>query len=45
MNNPIEISTEVLAPLSKAWEFWCNPKHVMGWNFAVDTLALPKSRK
>ena len=43
MNNPIEISTEVLAPLSTTWSFWCNPKHVMGWNFAADAWHCPRA--
>jgi uncharacterized protein YndB with AHSA1/START domain len=43
MNNPIEISTEVFVPVSTAWEFWCNPKHVMGWNFAADTWHCPRA--
>ena len=43
MNIPIEISTEVSVPLSTVWELWCNPKHVMDWNFAVDTWHCPRA--
>ena len=34
--NPNTIQTTVSAPMSKVWESWNNPKHIMHWAFASD---------
>jgi uncharacterized protein YndB with AHSA1/START domain len=34
--NKIIVKTIVNVPLSKAWEYWTEPKHILQWNFASD---------
>ena len=34
--NPITITTTVNASIDKVWEFWTEPKHILGWNAASD---------
>ena len=38
----ITVSTSVSALLSKVWETWTNPKHIMNWNFASDEWKCPR---
>lgn len=37
----IEISVRVDAPLSRVWECWTQPKHIVNWNFASDDWRCP----
>jgi uncharacterized protein YndB with AHSA1/START domain len=36
LNNPITIQTTIKSPLSKVWEYYTQPRHITGWNFASD---------
>ena len=40
---PITISTAVNAPVSKVWEFYTGPVHIMQWNHASDDWHCPKA--
>ena len=40
---PITISTMVNAPVSKVWEFYTGPEHIMQWNHASDDWHCPKA--
>lgn len=37
----ITIETTIKAPLSKVWESWTKPKHIVNWNFASDEWHCP----
>lgn len=37
--SPIAVQTTVNAPLSKVWEAWTKPEHIVGWSFASDDWA------
>lgn len=39
----ITVSTEIVAPIEKVWDFWTNPKHIVNWNFASDDWCCPKA--
>ena len=39
--NPITVETIVNAPISKVWEYWNQPEHIMQWAFADDTWEAP----
>jgi hypothetical protein len=30
----IEVKSIIKAPISKVWECWTSPKHIINWNFA-----------
>ena len=32
--NPITVSTTINAPVTKVWEYWNKPEHIMHWAFA-----------
>lgn len=34
MNKIIEISVTVDQPISKVWDYWTKPEHIIHWNFA-----------
>ncbi len=34
MLTSITVHTKISTPISKVWECWNNPKHVVNWNFA-----------
>ncbi|HSP11232.1 MAG TPA: SRPBCC domain-containing protein [Salegentibacter sp.] len=36
MNDPINISTKINAPIGKVWEVWNAPEHIENWNAASD---------
>ena len=38
----ITITALINAPIESVWNNWTNPKHIMQWNFAVDTWQCPK---
>ncbi len=40
---PITVETIVNAPLSKVWEYWNQPEHIMQWAFASDDWEAPAS--
>jgi len=37
----ITISATINAPITKVWECWTNPKHIVHWNFASDDWHAP----
>lgn len=39
----IEVATTVNAPISKVWEYWTQPQHVMQWNNASPDWHTPKA--
>ena len=39
--NPITVETIVKAPLSKVWEYWNKPEHIVHWAFAADDWEAP----
>lgn len=39
----ITVQTIVKAPLSKVWECWTKPEHIVNWNFASDDWECPRS--
>lgn len=41
MKNPITVETTVKAPLSKVWECWNKPEHIVNWAFASDDWEAP----
>lgn len=40
-NKSITISTTAHAPVSKVWEAWNKPEHIVKWAFASDTWEAP----
>lgn len=40
-NQSITVSTSVHAPVSKAWEVWNKPEHIVKWAFASDDWEAP----
>jgi uncharacterized protein YndB with AHSA1/START domain len=43
LNNPITVQVTLKAPISKAWDCYTQPQHIIGWNFASDDWQCPKS--
>lgn len=41
MNTPIQIQATINADLSKTWDTYTNPDHIVNWNFAADTWCCP----
>ncbi|PWJ57349.1 uncharacterized protein YndB with AHSA1/START domain [Dyadobacter jejuensis] len=39
----ITVSILVEAPLSTVWDYWTQPKHIQGWNFASPDWHCPKA--
>src|SRR5436190_8811074 len=39
--NPITIETVINAPMSKIWDYWNKPEHIMHWAFASDDWEAP----
>ncbi len=39
--NAITIETIVKAPISKVWEYWSKPEHIVHWAFASDDWEAP----
>jgi uncharacterized protein YndB with AHSA1/START domain len=38
---PITIEANINAPITKVWEKWTLPEHIMNWNFASDDWCCP----
>ncbi len=38
---PIVVETTITAPLSKVWDYWTGPEHIVRWAFASDTWEAP----
>ncbi len=38
---PITVKTTIAAPLTKVWQYWNQPEHVMQWAFASDDWEAP----
>ena len=34
MENKITVNATIEAPMSKVWDYYTNPKHIVNWNFA-----------
>lgn len=43
MKNAITIEETISVPLSKIWEYWTLPKHIINWNNASDDWHTTKS--
>ncbi len=41
--NPITIETTINAPISKVWDSWNKPEHIVNWAFASDDWEAPFS--
>ncbi len=41
--NTITVQTVVNAPLSRVWECWNKPEHIVGWAFASDDWETPSA--
>jgi len=39
----ITIGIDVKADLPTVWEHWTDPRHIVNWNFAIDTWHCPKA--
>ena len=39
----ITVETTVNAPISKVWEYWTKPKHIINWNFASNDWHCPRA--
>ena len=39
----IEVKSIIKAPISKVWEYWTSPKHIVKWNFASHDWHCPKA--
>jgi uncharacterized protein YndB with AHSA1/START domain len=44
MKNPIIISSQINAPISKVWEMWTMPSHICRWNFATPEWCCPSCK-
>lgn len=44
MNNAITIKTGIKAPLTKVWEAFTKPEHIMHWNHASDDWHSPSAK-
>lgn len=44
MTQPITVQTLINAPLSKVWEYWNKPEHIMKWAFASDDWEAPAAK-
>lgn len=40
-NNPITVETVINAPLSKVWQYWNDPQHIVNWAFASNDWEAP----
>jgi uncharacterized protein YndB with AHSA1/START domain len=39
----LRIEATIALPVEQVWEYWNNPEHITGWNFAVDDWHCPKA--
>lgn len=39
--NPITVEATIKAPISKVWEYWNKPEHIVKWAFAQDDWEAP----
>lgn len=39
----ITVQTEINAPVSKVWDYYTNPDHITGWNFASPDWCCPRA--
>ncbi len=37
----ITVETKIKAPISKVWENWTKPEHIVNWNYATDEWHCP----
>lgn len=40
----ITVSAIINAPVQKVWDYWNNPNHITGWNFANDDWHAPSAQ-
>ncbi|MBK9047394.1 MAG: SRPBCC family protein [Bacteroidetes bacterium] len=38
------VSAIINAPIQKVWDYWTNPNHITGWNFASDDWHAPSAQ-
>lgn len=43
MSSKIKVEATVKGDLSKVWDSWTNPEHIVNWNFAGDDWHCPKA--
>ncbi len=43
-NNNITVTTIVKGTISKVWDCWTNPEHIIHWNFASDDWHCPSAK-
>lgn len=43
MSNQITVTTSVHAPITKVWQMWTEPTHIMQWNSASDDWHTPRA--
>jgi uncharacterized protein YndB with AHSA1/START domain len=39
----IVVDSKIIAPISKVWQYWTLPEHIMNWNFASSDWHCPKA--
>lgn len=39
----ITVTSEILAPVEKVWEYWTNPVHIINWNAASEDWHTPRA--
>jgi uncharacterized protein YndB with AHSA1/START domain len=44
MKNLITIQNTIQAPITKAWEYYTSPEHIVHWNFASDDWCCPSAK-
>lgn len=42
--NPITVQSTINAPISKVWEYWNGPEHIVKWAFASEDWEAPFSK-
>ena len=40
----LTVSTEINKPINEVWDFFNNPKHIVNWNFAHESLECPSAK-
>ena len=43
MNHKITVTATIQAEVNKVWDFYTNPQHIIGWNFADPSWHCPKA--
>jgi len=43
MSTTIQIESSIMAPLTKVWAYWTEPRHITNWNFATPDWRCPSA--